>query len=96
MEGSRDERSIPMTGTAIREAARVAALILVLVLAAALGLAVGNALQGRSGAGIGAPAADAAADIGTPSFADPYRQLIRQAAQADAADHASLDGPRPR
>jgi len=85
-----------MTGTAIREAARVAALILVLILAAALGLAVGNALQDRSSAGIGAPATEAAAHRGTPSFADPYRQLIRQAVRAEAADHASLDGPKPR
>ena len=85
-----------MTGTAIREAARVAALILVLILAAALGLVVGNALQGRSSIGVGAQAPDAAADVGTPSFADPYRQLIRQAARADGADHASLDGPSPR
>ena len=85
-----------MTATAIREGARVAALILVLVLAAVLGLVVGNALQGRSSAGVGAPAPDAAAHSGTPSFADPYRQHIRQAARADGADHSALDGPIPR
>ena len=72
-----------MTATAIREGARIAALILVLTLAAVLGLVVGNALQSRSSIGIGAPAPDAAADRGTPSFADPNYQLIRRAALAD-------------
>ena len=85
-----------MTATAIREGARIAALILVLVLAAVLGLVVGNAIQGRSSAAVGAPAPDAAVDGGTPSFADPYRQLIRQSTLADAADHSSLDGLSPR
>lgn len=72
-----------MTATAIREGARVAALIVVLALAAVLGLVVGNALQGRSDIGVGAPAPDAAAHRGTPSYADPHYQLIRSAAADD-------------
>lgn len=75
-----------MTATAIREGARVAVLILVLVLAAALGLVVGNALQGRSTAGVGAQAPDAAAGRGAPSYADPYRQI----------NEASHTAPAPR
>ena len=72
----------PTTANAIREVARVAALIVVLVLAAVLGLVVGNALQGRSSTGVGAPAPDAAAGNGTPSYADPHYQVIREAAAA--------------
>ncbi len=86
-----------MTATTIVEGARVATLILVLVLAAALGLVVGNALQAaRSTVGVGAATSTTAVDRGTPSFADPYRQLIREASAADGADHSSLRGLTPR
>ncbi|MEA2651559.1 MAG: hypothetical protein QOI85_1280 [Chloroflexota bacterium] len=85
-----------MTATAIREGARIAALIVVLVLAAVLGLVVGNALHGRSSAGVGAAAPEAAAIHGTHSYADPHYQLIRRAAAGNGADASSLRGTTPR
>ena len=85
-----------MTATAIRDGARVTALIVILVLAAVLGLVVGNALNGRSNAGVGAQAPDATTFGGTPSYADPHYQLIRQASAAHAADASTLRGPTPR
>ena len=85
-----------MTATAIRDGARVAALIVILVLAAVLGLVVGNALNGRSNAGVGAQAPDATIFDGTPSYADPHYQLIRQASAAHAADASTLRGLTPR
>lgn len=84
-----------MTATAIREGARVTALIVILVIAAVLGLVVGNALNGRSSSGVGAQAPDAATLDGTPSYADPHYQLIRQASAADPAD-ASTRSLTPR
>lgn len=80
-----------MTAT-IKEGPRVAALIVVLSLAAVLGLVVGNALQAQSSAGVGAQAPGAAADSGTPSYADPHYQIIRGAqstapAQTDPRAH---------
>lgn len=81
--------------------ARIAGVAIVLILAAAIGLIAGTALNARDdgGAGIGAaqphmgsfdgaryaPVQRDAATIETPSYADPYRQLIEQAA-AGAAD----------
>ena len=99
-----------MTATTIRQGARVAVLIVVLVLAAVLGLIVGNALQGRSSAGVGAPAPGAALeragqrhaapsveDTSAPAYADPYLTFIRQAARTGADDqNASLTRPAPR
>ena len=85
-----------MTATAIRDGARVTALIVILVLAAVLGLVVGNALNGRSTSGVGAQAPDATIFDGTPSYADPHYQLIRQASAAHAADASTLRGPTPR
>ena len=83
-----------MTATAIREGARVAVLILVLVLAAVMGLVVGNALQGRSTAGVGAQAPEVAAARGAPSYADPYRQIMRRAAlAADDRHHLRRQAP---
>ena len=72
------------------EVARVAALIVVLMAAAILGLVVGTALQGQSTTGIGAEAPGAAADTGTPSYADPHFQIIR-----DSKDKATLTAPTP-
>ena len=75
-----------MTATAtirsitVSEGARVAALIVVLMVAAILGLVVGTALQGQSNTGVGAEAPGAAADTGTPSYADPHYQIMRAAA----------------
>ncbi|HYI67184.1 MAG TPA: hypothetical protein VEW95_09690 [Candidatus Limnocylindrales bacterium] len=66
--------------TTFREGARVAALIVVLMIAAVLGLVVGTALQGQSSTGVGAEAPGAAADTGTPSYADPHYQITRAAA----------------
>jgi len=74
-----------MTATAtirsitVSEGARVAALIVVLMAAAILGLVVGTALQDQSTTGVGAEAPGAAADTGTPSYADPHFQIVRAA-----------------
>ena len=73
--------------------ARIAEVAVVLILAAALGLLAGNVLNARDAGPAGGPGpfpnvwgnhADIAAPAGVPAYADPYRQIIRQAAASDA------------
>lgn len=73
--------------------ARIAGVAVVLILAAAVGLLAGSALNARDAGPAGGPGpfpnvwgnhADIVAAEGVPSYADPYRQIIRQAAANDA------------
>ena len=73
--------------------ARIAGVAIVLILAAAAGLIAGNALNARDAGPAGGPGpfpnvwgnhADVGAAAEAPAYADPYRQIIQQA----AANHA--------
>jgi hypothetical protein len=73
--------------------ARIAGVAIVLILAAAVGLMAGNALNARDAGPAGGPGpfpnvwgnhAEIAAAAEAPGYADPYRQLIQQAAANDA------------
>jgi hypothetical protein len=85
-----ESRPVNATTSAV---ARIAGVAIVLILAAAIGLIAGTALNARDTGPAGGPgpfpnvwgnhaAIDAAAEA--PGYADPYRQLIQQAAANDA------------